>query len=249
MINYRFVISLLLLSLPVLAFSQVNIYDNAQNLKVLPENTSSDTLRNTMKGFALGTGFRCSACHVGEEGQPLADYDFASDEKELKGKARVMLKMVNSINSTLRADLGEAGTEVSCVTCHRGVNKPVLTSAVLAAAADENGIDGMTAKYTELRARYYGSHSYDFTDMTLSEFAGSRVAAGHPDQAMAMLDLILKDNPDSFMAQFTYAEIYHRAGNAELAIERYQKAIEANPNASGFLQQRIDQLKAPAKEN
>lgn len=248
MINHRFVFSLLLLSMPALAFSQVNIYDNAQNLKVLPKDTSSETLRNTMKGFALGTGFRCSSCHVGEEGQPLGEYDFASDEKELKGKARVMLKMVNSINTTLLADLGDPATEVSCVTCHRGVNKPVMTGAVLAAAADENGIDGMTAKYTELRDQYYGSHSYDFTDMTLSEFAGSRVAAGHPDQAMAMLDLILKDNPDSFMAQFTYAEIYHRAGNAELAIEHYQKAIDANPGAAGFLQQRIDQLSEPAQE-
>jgi predicted Zn-dependent protease len=123
-----------------------------------------------------------------------------------------------------------------------------LTGDTLAEAADEGGVDAMTSKYRALRERYHGSHSYDFTDMTLSDFARSRAAAGHPDQAAAMLDLVLEDNPDSFMAQFAYAEIHHRAGEKEQAVERYQKAIEANPGAAGFLQQRIDQLQQPAEE-
>ena len=83
--------------------------------------------------------------------------------------------------------------------------------------------------------------------MTLSDFARSRVAAGHPDQAFAMLDMVLEDNPQSFMAHFSYAEIHHRAGNAAQAIEHYKKAIEANPMAAGFLEARIKQLEAPAE--
>jgi hypothetical protein len=113
--NHRIPIILLLLVLPSQAISQVNIYDNATNLKVLPEGTSADTLRATMRSFALDTGFRCSSCHVGEEGQPMTEYDFASDEKELKGKARLMLEMVNTINSTLLSGLGEDRKEVMCV--------------------------------------------------------------------------------------------------------------------------------------
>ena len=236
------------IALPLSAFSQAGIYDNPQNLKVLPVDTSSEVLRSTMRGFALDTGFRCSSCHAGEENQPLTEYDFASDEKELKSSARLMMKMVNSINTSHLAELGEDRVEVRCVTCHRGVNKPALIGDVLAAAAEEGGVEGMSARYLELREEYYGSHSYDFTDMTLSDFARARAAAGHLDQATAMLDLVLQDNPESFMAQFSYGELYHRAGNAELAIERYRKAIEVNPGAAGFLQQRIDQLQDSGEE-
>lgn len=246
MSRQTFSVALLVLGLQTAAFGQVNIYENAQNLKVLPKDISADALRETMKRFALDTGFRCSSCHLGEEGQPLTGYDFASDEKELKNKARLMLEMVNTINSSLLAELGAERTEVRCVTCHRGINKPVLTGDVLAKAADENGIEGMRQKYRELRQRYYGSHSFDFSDMTLTEFARSRATAGHPDQATAMLDLVLETSPDSFMAHFSYAEFFHRAGDAEQAIKHYKSAIAANPDAAGFLQQRIQQLEAPA---
>jgi tetratricopeptide (TPR) repeat protein len=241
-------ISAFSLVLPLTAFSQAGIYDNPQNLKVLPEDTSSELLSKTMRSFALDTGFRCSSCHVGEENQRLTEYDFASDEKELKSTARLMMKMVNSINSSHLAELGEDRVEVRCLTCHRGVNKPALTGDVLTVAAEEGGIEAMTSRYLELREQYYGSHSYDFTDMTLSDFARTRAAAGHLDQATAMLDLVLEDNPESFMAQFSYGELYHRAGNAELAIEHYRKAIEINPGSAGFLQQRIDQLQGKGEE-
>ena len=54
--------------------------------------------------------------------------------------------------------------------------------------------------------------------------------------------------PDSFMAHFTYGELHHRAGETEQAIDSYWKAIEANPGAAGFLQQRIDQLQNPPQQ-
>ena len=52
------------------------------NLQVLPEDIGTRELIGYMRGFSLGTGYRCSGCHVGEEGQPFSEYDFASDEKE-----------------------------------------------------------------------------------------------------------------------------------------------------------------------
>jgi tetratricopeptide (TPR) repeat protein len=229
---------------PTLVIAQVDIYANPKNLQILPEDISSNDLRETMKSFALGTGFRCSSCHMGEENQPMTEYDFAGDGRELKEKARLMMKMVNSINGTHLASLAEDRVEVTCVTCHRGVTKPELTGDVLTRAADEGGVEQLKESYAALRERYYGSHSYDFTDMTLSDFAKSRVAVGKPEEAYAMLDMILEDSPGSFMAHFSYAEIYHRAGNAPLAVEHYKKAIEANPRAAGFLQQRIEQLES-----
>ncbi len=43
---------------------------------------------NVMRGFAMGLGVRCEHCHVGEPGQPLGSFDFVSDEKPTKEKAR-----------------------------------------------------------------------------------------------------------------------------------------------------------------
>jgi tetratricopeptide (TPR) repeat protein len=237
-------VGLIFLFSPTLAVGQVDIYANPTNLQVLPEDISSNDLRETMKSFALSTGFRCSSCHMGEENQPMTEYDFASDDRELKEKARLMMKMVNSINGTHLASLSDDRVEVKCVTCHRGVTKPELTGDVLANAADEGGVEKLKESYGALRERYYGSHSYDFTDMTLADFARSRAAAGKPEEAYAMLDMVLDDSPDSFMAHFSYAEIYHRAGNAPLVIEHYKQAIEANPRAAGFLQPRIEQLES-----
>ncbi len=100
------------------------VYDNPRNLQVLPADIGVDELRDTMKSFFFGTGLRCSSCHVGEEGQPLTTYDFASDEKELKLTARQMLRMVNAINTEHLAPFGPERAEVSCATCHRGERLP-----------------------------------------------------------------------------------------------------------------------------
>jgi hypothetical protein len=49
--------------------------------------------------------------------------DFASDEKQQKKTARVMMKMVGEINAKLGSELGKPAadvTQVQCITCHRG---------------------------------------------------------------------------------------------------------------------------------
>ncbi len=227
--------------LPML--SAADIYDNPQNLKVLPEGTSAGELRNTMRNFALSTGLRCFSCHVGEEGQPLETYDFASDEKELKGKARVMMQMVGRINTSLSAEIGDPHVEVNCVTCHRGVSKPKMLGTVLAEAAEEGGAQALKDKYAALREQYHGTHSYDFSEFTMTEIARQRLGAGHPDQAYAVLDIVLAENPDSFQGHFFYGELALRQGNKALAREHYARALEINPQAAGFVQPRLDQAK------
>ena len=68
--------------------ASAGIFDDPQNLKVLPEDISTEELRQTMRGFAQGTGSRCSACHVGKVEADLSTYDFSIDDKEKKLKAR-----------------------------------------------------------------------------------------------------------------------------------------------------------------
>lgn len=219
-----------------------DIYENPKNLKVLAEDISPNELRNTMKNFALGTGSRCSTCHVGEENQPLTEYDFAADDKPLKDRARAMMQMTRQINSTISEHADSTPVAVNCVTCHRGISKPNMLGAVLAEAAQNNGIQGIQDKYRELHDRYYGTHSYDFSGFTLSEFAQQRALAGHNDQAYAVLDILIKDYPKSFEGHFIYAELASREDKVDLAKKYYLKAMELNPNATGFVQSRIDQL-------
>ncbi len=81
--------------------------DSFTNLQVLPEDIAPRALINTMRGFALGLGVRCHFCHVGEEGTPLPEFDFAADEKPTKRKAREMLRMARAINAEFLPRLEE----------------------------------------------------------------------------------------------------------------------------------------------
>ncbi len=97
------------------------------NLQILPEDIEPRQLTNMMRGFAMGLGVRCEHCHVGEPGQPLSSFDFASDDRETKMKAREMMRMVSAVNSEYLAQLGERSEpplEVQCATCHHGQSLP-----------------------------------------------------------------------------------------------------------------------------
>jgi hypothetical protein len=102
------------------------------NLQVLPKDWTRQQVVQVMQQFTMGLGVMCNYCHVemagaqpGPNGQiPL---DAASDEKQAKKTARVMMKMVGDINNTFRSQLGKPAADVvqvQCVTCHRGSSIP-----------------------------------------------------------------------------------------------------------------------------
>lgn len=68
------------------------------NLKVLPKDIEPEKLRGMMSGFTRALGVRCIYCHVGQEGQPFKNGDFALDDKPTKLKARVMIQMMQDLN-------------------------------------------------------------------------------------------------------------------------------------------------------
>ena len=84
------------------------IFDDPKNLEVLPEDISAEDLRQTMRGFAQGTGSRCSACHVGKIEADLSTYDFSIDDKEKKLKARKIIQLVRDINENILVAAGSA---------------------------------------------------------------------------------------------------------------------------------------------
>jgi len=228
------------------AAERKNIFVDPQNLKILPENISPADLRDTMKSFSMGLGLRCSNCHVGEEGKPLSTFEFDKDDKKLKQKARVMLKMVADINQKQLSKLDQIekrkGVEVQCVTCHRGQQKPELIQNVLAETYAEKGMEKMIEKYVSLRTEYYGSHSYDFSETVLPLFSGSFLNKENQKlDAIALLKKNLEYFPESFFGTFSLATAYHQAGEPEKAKTYYKKALTINPKAV-FINARLKQL-------
>jgi tetratricopeptide (TPR) repeat protein len=228
------------------AQERVDIFADPENLKVLPEDISSDDLSNTMRGFAMGLGARCETCHVGEPNTPLHTFDFASDEKEMKQKARLMLQMVNEINGELVPRLNDvekaSRVAVRCMTCHRGQQQPNLIEDVLDQQLADNGIEGALSEYRKLREEYYGSHSYDFSEFVLPMYAQSLTENDQLDAAIAFAKLNANYFPESYYSVFVLAELYAATEQAKLAIDSYTRAIELNPRAERTLGPKIEAL-------
>lgn len=230
------------------ATAQNGIPDEFENLKVLPEDISKPELVGVMRGFAFALDARCETCHVGEAGQPLDTFDFASDEKETKQTARLMLEMVKNINGEALAKLDKpAGerVEVRCVTCHRGQRRPLLLGDALAEAMAEGGIDATVAKYRELRDRYYGSHTYDFTPGALTGYAQNLAREKDFDDALTLMALNVEFNPDNALLFYSIGEIHLMQGDRAGAIENMQKTLDMAPDSpwAGFIKQQIAKLK------
>ena len=203
-----------------------------QNLQVLPKDMPRRQVTQIMRGFSQALGVRCTACHVGEEGQPMSTYDFASDDKAMKLKAREMLRMVGAINGTYLAELphrGEPNVRVTCVTCHRGVARPEPIESIVTQTAASDGVDAALAKYRELRQRYFGSAAYDFTDRPMLA-AAEELGGTDADGARRVLEMNLEFNPNSALTLFALAESHADAGDKEGAIELYRRSLEIMPD-------------------
>ncbi len=217
------------------------------NLQVLPKDISQRELIDTMRGFCAALDVRCSHCHVGEEGQPLSTFDFAADDKHDKRAARLMLKMTRAINEEYVAALEEkkeAPVEVRCATCHRGQEHPRLIQDVLAGALEMGGAEAVESTYRELRAEYYGRHTYDFGEVVLNNMAFD-LARERPEDALALLALNAEFFPDSPAVEHLFGEIYAVQGEAEKAIRHLERSLALDPE-NPRARHVVEQLRNPA---
>lgn len=209
------------------------IPDEFQNLEVLPGDIEKGQLVEVMKSFGSALDVRCTHCHVGEEAAPLSEVDFASDQNENKRVTRVMMRMVDAINYTHLSKTGRdvsERVEVGCVTCHRGQSRPRSLEHVLAAAVAEAGIEGALARYHELRERYYGSATFDFSSGTLSRLAQQLAGAGQAPAAIAFLELNTELYPEEMMSYFFLGELHAKGGDKAAAIRSFENARELSPD-------------------
>jgi hypothetical protein len=180
------------------------------NLQVLPADISREELGRVMienlRGLGLPrlAGRGCLECHVGDLETPRTEWDYASDAKPMKLKARAMMAMVKAINEDHLATLPERldrSFEVSCTTCHAGRVDPRPLPTVLWETYEDDGIDGVVETYRDLRERYFARDAYDFRIGVLPRVATHMADGGRIDDAIALAALNVEVHPDSAAAK------------------------------------------------
>lgn len=175
-----------------------------ENLQVLPKTITVDSLISVMTEFTRSLGVGCRYCHVRGPGTSFQAYQFGSDDKPTKRKARAMLRMVNRINTVDLAELEDPSPSpvtVRCMTCHRGARAPRMLQEVLFEAYEDGGVDSLVVTYRDLRDRYYGRFTYDFGDVPLSDVGDRLVADDRLADAERTYELNLEFSPDSQLAR------------------------------------------------
>jgi len=72
-----------------------------KNLQFFPKDFTGQQILPIMQNFNAALGVNCTYCHNSEPPVDNPKNDFASDEKETKKKARVMLVMARDVNMKL----------------------------------------------------------------------------------------------------------------------------------------------------
>jgi hypothetical protein len=107
-----------------------------KNLQVIPKDTPREEVIMRMRAITQALGVQCGYCHIFEgAGNPAND--FASDTKQPKLTARVMMRMTGEINTKLAAEIKKPAdelTRVGCATCHRGSAIPKVDAPAAAPA-------------------------------------------------------------------------------------------------------------------
>jgi hypothetical protein len=200
------------------------------NLQIIPKDTPRPQVIATMQAFSASLGVACNYCHV-QEGRGGRN-DFASDEKAPKKAARGMMLLAREINTRLPEAVGkpaDATTRVGCATCHRGVPIPKQLTDIVTDAAGAGGATAGLAKFKELRTRFYGGQSYDFSEGSLIAIAQRANTANKADDALAYLNANLEYFPKSARTYVTIAAVKNAKGDKPGAIAALEKAVELDP--------------------
>jgi ribosome-binding protein aMBF1 (putative translation factor) len=201
------------------------------NLQIIPKDTPRPQVLQQMQAIAASLGVQCNYCHVmeGRGGRT----DMAADDKATKKAARGMMLLAREINSKLPESIGkapEATTRVGCATCHRGVPIPKQITDVVTDAASAGGAAAGVAKYRELREKFYGGQSYDFSENGLLATAQRAIAANKPDDALAYLKANVDYYPKSARSYLAMSQAHLAKQDKAGAIKDLEKALDLDPN-------------------
>ena len=205
-----------------------------KNLQILPKD---QPVIPVMQQFTQALGVGCDYCHV---------QDRSADDKPTKNKARQMILLAREINEKLPTAVSKPAddtTRVSCTTCHRGVAIPKALADILVATDTATGSKDAIQQYWDLRKRYFGSASYDFSEGSLVQ-VGQRLTAEKPDDALAFLQLNTEFFPQSSRTYQALSQAHMKKNEKDAAIKDLEKAAALDPQNQG-LRRQLDQLKGP----
>jgi hypothetical protein len=178
-----------------------------------------------MQAIAEALGVQCEYCHtrtsVTASGKPRIDV------------AREMIQMTAELNARVQTAIAatpSAANRVDCVTCHRGVPVPRQLRDLVLETALRQGPDAAVTLYRDLRGKYYGGQSYDFSETTLLVVA-DRLAQSRPEAAIAVADLNLEFFPKSWRSYMAKGIAQtRRLDTTPAAVESFRKALELDPD-------------------
>jgi hypothetical protein len=190
-----------------------------------------------MQGIAQSLGVTCNYCHSAARG--------SGEPEPKKAIARAMMDMTDEINLRLRAATGKpAGqvTDIQCAYCHRGVAIPKPITDIMWQTTRDQNVAAAVDQYRDLRKRYYGHSTYDFSEEPLIGLA-QQIANGRPDDAIALMKLNLEFNPQSVRSYLALSYAQTRKLDDTAAIASLEKALEIEPE-NGSVKGRLEQLKS-----
>ncbi len=215
------------------------------NLQLYPKDTPRPQLVATMQGFVQALGVQsaggCGYCHAGT----APAFDFASDAKPAKTVARKMILMAREVTAKLPEITGKPAAEVTglrCATCHRGVAIPKLLPDILTETATKSGTPAAVQQYRELRTKYYGGQSCDFSENALVAMATPLINGNKPDDAMTWLQLNAEFYPRSSATYAALGQAYAKKSDTQNAIKSFEKAVELDPN-NQIAKRQLEQMK------
>ncbi len=221
--------------------------DSLINTRIIPRGTPVTRVIGMMRDFAGDLGVRCQFCHVGEEGMPLEQFDFASDARRTKLVAREMMAMMAEINRRVDSLPGDSPrVAVTCETCHRGVSRPVPLPTIVTEAAVAAGSDSSIRAYRALRERHYGRSAYDFGEPTLNIAALRLARNARYQEALAIVGLNEEFFPRSAGVAVVRGNVLLLRGDTAAAVSAYREALDRD-STSGEARNRLRALGAAGR--
>jgi hypothetical protein len=225
-----------------------------ENLQALPKTLSTDSLLKIMDGVADALGVSCGFCHVGGDNDTFDSTNFKADVIPKKAMARRMFRLTSRLNEELVPAINSGrpfAVPVTCMTCHRGATRPVVLEDSLAAILSSQGADSVIANYLRIRERYAGQMVYDLTDWPLRSIARRLSAASRFSDAIRVLEADARLFPGSFEVALQLGLTYEKAGERQLAIMQFHRALSfhpANEQANRHLRALTSEAKPPSLE-